>query len=53
MNDDGMSWAGASWARSLELAELDYQAWRPKQAPTSNPPTSATDAEQHPSTVNP
>ena len=30
-NEDGLSWVGASWQRSLELAELEYQLWQPKQ----------------------
>lgn len=30
MIEDEMSWAGASWARSLELAEQEYKQWLPK-----------------------
>lgn len=27
---DGLSWIGASWLRSQQLAEEDYKQWLPK-----------------------
>ena len=30
MSIDGLSWAGASWQRSLKLAEEEYKSWQPK-----------------------
>ena len=29
-DDEGLSWAGASWNRSLQLVEQDLEAYRPK-----------------------
>ncbi len=31
MQIDGLSWVGASWERSLELAEMEYDLWKPKK----------------------